>query len=99
MRRAEFIIHDRAEVLSVNIWMWVRWSGVPATKGATKAREATAPKNSFILMEASLSMLSKCKSNRQGGSWKDPQKRNKIVEANKKPKSLRVASTCNECDA
>ena len=72
---------------------------MPATKGATKAREATAPKNSFILMDASLSMLSNSKSNRQGGSWKDPQKRNKIVEANKKPKSSRVASTCNEYDA
>ena len=36
---------------------------MPATKGATKAREATAPKNSFILIEASLSMLSKFKLN------------------------------------
>ena len=83
-------------MLSVKIWMWVRWSGVPATNGATNASEATAPKNSFILMEASLSMLSNSKLKRQGGSWNDPQKRNKIVEANKKPKSLRVESTCSE---
>jgi len=87
------IIHDRAEVLSVKMWMWVRRPGVPATDGATKARETMAPKNSLICIEASLSMSSKFNSKRHGGSGNDPQRRNKIEVAKRKPKSSRVEST------
>ena len=50
------VIQLRALVLSVWMWMCVRFPGEPATRGAIRERATTAAKNSLILISALVEM-------------------------------------------